>query len=35
VAVPVAGQFARADTELMLEGIDLIVTPVQVRTDQD
>ena len=35
VAVPVAGQFARADTELMLEGIDLIVTSVQVRTDQD
>jgi hypothetical protein len=35
VAVPVAGQFARADTELMLEGIDLIVSAPQVRTDRD
>jgi tyrosinase len=33
VAVPIAAQFARPDTELILEHIDLIVSPVHVRTD--
>lgn len=33
VAVPVTGSFARPDTELVLEKIDLIVSPVLVRTE--
>lgn len=33
VAVPVGDQFARPDTELVLNNLDLIVTPVLVRTD--
>ena len=33
VAVPVTGSFARPDVEIVLEKIDLIVTPVLVRTE--
>ena len=32
VAVPVTGQFAKPDAELLLEGIDLVVSPVLIRT---
>jgi tyrosinase len=34
VAVPVTGRFERADMELTLEQIDLIVSPMQVRSDR-
>jgi tyrosinase len=34
VAVPVTGRFERADMELTLEQIDLIVSPMRVRTDR-
>ena len=35
VAVPVGERFARPDMQLTLEGIDLIVSPVSVRTKQE
>jgi hypothetical protein len=31
VPTPFAGGFEKADTELVLNGIDIIVTPVTVR----
>jgi len=33
VAVPIAAQFERPEAELTLERIDLIVSPVHVRTE--
>ncbi|NOT57907.1 MAG: hypothetical protein HOP18_25165 [Deltaproteobacteria bacterium] len=32
VAVPVMGQFEKRDTQILLEGIDLIVTPVIIKS---
>lgn len=33
VAVPVTGQLARPDAELVLEKLDLVVSPVMVRSE--